>query len=244
MLTKVIVLKFRWPGKDRMGKSWRPVRDIATKPETRGSQAALADRRARGGRIDLRAQAEVSSARRTDTPTRVCKRKGSRCSSPQSRASDRARLPLGRARDALPGMEGGRMQRADTRASGLWVRQRVVRSTGHDFAVRRSARHRKARGCLQLSLTIRPNRPNPMSLGRPRPSRHRFWVFRGSSPLLPRTRHNPRRLIRAASRVAVVAVLLLKSGWPGCDANKPPCAGGPITAPRWKAGLRQTGEAG
>ena len=47
--------------------------------------------------IDLRAQPEVTSARKSDTPTQVVERIGGRCSYLQSRPPDWARLPLGRA---------------------------------------------------------------------------------------------------------------------------------------------------
>ena len=55
---------------------------------------------ARVGHIHTRASAAVLSARRTATPTRVLERDGSRCSYLQSRAWDRARLPLGQTRQA------------------------------------------------------------------------------------------------------------------------------------------------
>ena len=60
---------------------------------------------ARVGHLDLRAQAEVPSALRTDTPTLVFDRNGSPCSYLRSHASDPARLARGQAHDASVGKE-------------------------------------------------------------------------------------------------------------------------------------------
>jgi hypothetical protein len=50
------------------------------------------------GHFDLRRQVEVRCAPRSETPKQVFELDGRRCSCLESRLSDRARLPLGRAR--------------------------------------------------------------------------------------------------------------------------------------------------